>query len=141
MTRFTVTKALPTAKSNEVANFIVEEIILKRGATREMISGRGRSFLTNIVKDIFHLRKSSPSLDGCLHPQTIGLKERFNWILANMLPMYVDVEQRYWDNILPYVTFSYNSAKEDTTGFSLSQYTFFLFFFQTPLDLILPNNT
>ncbi|GBM36759.1 Retrovirus-related Pol polyprotein from transposon 17.6 [Araneus ventricosus] len=38
LTRFTVTKALPTAEATEIAKFLVEEIILKHGAPREMIS-------------------------------------------------------------------------------------------------------
>ncbi|GFV66108.1 transposon Ty3-I Gag-Pol polyprotein [Trichonephila clavipes] len=31
--------------------------------------------------------------------------------------MYVDVEQKNWDEILPFVTFAYNTAKQETTGF------------------------
>ncbi|GBO14263.1 hypothetical protein AVEN_142024-1 [Araneus ventricosus] len=57
-----------------------------------------------------------------------------------MLSMYVDVEQRNWDNILPFVTFAYNSAKQDTSGFS----PFFLVHgrdVETPLDVILPHDT
>ncbi|GBN05225.1 hypothetical protein AVEN_135331-1 [Araneus ventricosus] len=57
-----------------------------------------------------------------------------------MLSMYVDVEQRNWDTILPFVTFAYNSAKQDTTGFS----PFFLVQdrdIETPLDVILPHDT
>ncbi|GBM20016.1 hypothetical protein AVEN_77935-1 [Araneus ventricosus] len=54
--------------------------------------------------------------------------------------MYVDVEQRNWDIILPFVTFAYNSAKQDTTRFS----PFFLVHgrdIETPLDVILPHDT
>ncbi|GBN08738.1 hypothetical protein AVEN_89246-1 [Araneus ventricosus] len=57
-----------------------------------------------------------------------------------MLSMYVDVEQRNWDTILPFVTFAYNSAKQDTTGFS----PFLLVHgrdIETPLDVILPHDT
>ncbi|UYV67669.1 hypothetical protein LAZ67_5001527 [Cordylochernes scorpioides] len=32
--------------------------------------------------------------------------------------MYVDVEQKEWDVILPFITFAYNTAKQDTTGFT-----------------------
>ncbi|GFT47128.1 transposon Ty3-I Gag-Pol polyprotein [Trichonephila clavipes] len=32
--------------------------------------------------------------------------------------MYVDVEQKNWDEILPFVTFAYNTAKQETTGFT-----------------------
>ncbi|GFT53667.1 transposon Ty3-I Gag-Pol polyprotein [Trichonephila clavipes] len=46
------------------------------------------------------------------HPQTNGLTERFNKTLADMLSMYVDVEQKNWDEILPFVTFAYNTANK-----------------------------
>ncbi|GFS42760.1 hypothetical protein NPIL_270821 [Nephila pilipes] len=45
-----ITKALPAAEAVEVANFIVEEIILKHGAPKE-ISNRGRLSLSDSVKD------------------------------------------------------------------------------------------
>ncbi|GBL61171.1 Transposon Ty3-I Gag-Pol polyprotein, partial [Araneus ventricosus] len=140
LTRFTVIKALPTAEATEIAKFLVEEIILKHGAPREMISDRGRSFLSNLVKDINQLCQTSHLLTTAYHPQTNGLTERFNKTLADMLSMYVDVEQRNWDTILPFVTFAYNSAKQDTTGFS----PFFLVHgrdIATPLDVILPHDT
>ncbi|GBM36757.1 hypothetical protein AVEN_133842-1 [Araneus ventricosus] len=57
-----------------------------------------------------------------------------------MLSMYVDFEQRNWDTILTFVTFAYNSAKQDATGFS----PFFLVHGRdivTPLDVILPHDT
>ena len=52
------------------------------------------------------------------HPQTNGLTERFNKTLADMLSMYVDVDQKNWDELLPFVTFAYNTAIQETTGFT-----------------------
>ncbi|XP_054708946.1 protein NYNRIN-like [Uloborus diversus] len=101
LTRFTVTKALPSAEATEIAQFLVEEIILKHGAPKEMISDRGRSFLSNLVKTINQLCQTSHLLTTAYHPQTNDLTERFNKTLADMLSMYVDVEQRNWDSILP----------------------------------------
>ncbi|GFW42579.1 transposon Tf2-9 polyprotein [Trichonephila clavipes] len=70
------------------------------------------------------------------HPQTNGLTEHFNKTLADM-SMYVDVEQKNWDEILPFVTFAYNTAKQETTGFT----PFYLLHgrkAETTLDTILP---
>ncbi|GBM45531.1 hypothetical protein AVEN_210255-1 [Araneus ventricosus] len=105
-----------------------------------MISDCGRSFLSNLVKDIYHLYQTSDLLTTAYHPQTNSLAERFYKILADILSMYVDVEQRNWDTILPFVTFAYNSAKQNTTGFS----PFFLVHgrdIYSPLDVILPHDT
>ncbi|UYV77696.1 K02A2.6-like, partial [Cordylochernes scorpioides] len=63
--------------------------------------------------------------------------ERLNKTLTDMISMYVDVDQKNWDSILPYVTFAYNTARQETTGYS----PFFLVHgreVETPLDSILP---
>ncbi|UYV71040.1 hypothetical protein LAZ67_8001511, partial [Cordylochernes scorpioides] len=85
LTRYAMTKAIPNGSSEEVGKFIVEDVILKHGAPRELISDR---------------------------------------------------DQRNWDSVLPYVTFAYNTAKQETTGFS----PFYLVHgrdVETPLDTIL----
>ncbi|GBM50825.1 Retrovirus-related Pol polyprotein from transposon 412 [Araneus ventricosus] len=140
LTRFTPTKVVSTAEATEIATFLVEDIILRHGAPREMISDRRRSFLSNIVKDINQLCQTSYILTTAYHSQTNCLTERFNKQLAGMLSIYVDVEQRNWDTILLFVTFAYNSAKQDTTRFS----PFFLVHgrdIEIPLDVILSYDT
>ncbi|GFU19236.1 transposon Tf2-6 polyprotein [Trichonephila clavipes] len=49
----------------------------------------------------------------------------------------MDVEQKNWDEILPFVTFAYNTAKQETTGFT----PFYLLHgreAETTLDTMLP---
>lgn len=41
-----------------------------------------------------------------------------------MLLMYVDVEQKSLDEIYPFVTFAYNTSKQESTGFT----PFYLFY-------------
>ncbi|UYV81466.1 hypothetical protein LAZ67_20001269 [Cordylochernes scorpioides] len=56
--------------------------------------------------------------DRAYHPQTNGLTERSNRTIANMLSMYMDLEQKNWDEMLPFITFAYNTAKQESTGFT-----------------------
>ncbi|UYV79319.1 RRM1 [Cordylochernes scorpioides] len=44
LTRFSVTKALPTGEAKEAAKFLMEDVVLKHGAPREIITDRGRVF-------------------------------------------------------------------------------------------------
>lgn len=37
------------------------------------------------------------------------------------MAMYVDIEHRTWVEVLPFVTFAYTTAVQETTGFSLFQ--------------------
>lgn len=51
--------------------------------------------------------------------------------------MYVSSDHKNWDTVLPYVTYAYNTAKHETTGYT----PFFLIYARNPgsfLDTILP---
>ncbi|GFT76104.1 retrovirus-related Pol polyprotein from transposon 412 [Trichonephila clavipes] len=117
-TRYAITKALPTAEVNEIAKFVLEEIVLRHGAPRVIITDRGAVFRSRLVSSLVDLCNIDHRFTTAYHPQTNGLTERFNKTLADMLSMYVDVEQKNWDEILPFVTFAYNTAKQETTGFT-----------------------
>lgn len=53
------------------------------------------------------------------HPQYSGLTEHLNRTLCDMLSTYVDADHRNWDEILPFVTFAYNTSRQNITTFSL----------------------
>ncbi|GFT65312.1 transposon Tf2-8 polyprotein [Trichonephila clavipes] len=136
-TRYAITKALPTAEVDEIAKFLLEEIVLRHGAPRVIITDRGAVFRSRLVSSLVDLCNIDPRFTTAYHPQTNGLTERFNKTLADMLSMYVDVEQKNWDEILPFVTFAYNTAKQETTGFT----PFYLLHgreAETTLDTMLP---
>ncbi|UYV71143.1 hypothetical protein LAZ67_8001868, partial [Cordylochernes scorpioides] len=118
LTRFAVTKALPTGEAKEAPKFLMEDVVLKHGAPREIITDRGRVFQSKLIAELTNQCSSIHRFTTAYHPQTNGLTERLNKTLANMIAMYVSVEQKDWDVILPYVTFAYNTAKQDTTGFT-----------------------
>ncbi|GFV04477.1 hypothetical protein TNCV_11951 [Trichonephila clavipes] len=109
----------------------------KHGAPRVIITDRGAVFRSRLVSSLVDLRNIDHRFTTAYHPQTNGLKECFNKTLADMLSMYVDVEQKNWDEILPFVTFAYNTAKQETTGFT----PFYLLHgreAETTLDTMLP---
>ncbi|GFV48671.1 transposon Tf2-6 polyprotein [Trichonephila clavipes] len=136
-TRYAITKALPTAEVDEIAKFLLEEIVLRHGAPRVIITDRGAVFRSRLVSSLVDLCNIDHRFTTAYHPQANGLTERFNKTLADMLSMYVDVEQKNWDEILPFVTFAYNTAKQETTGFT----PFYLLHgreAETTLDTILP---
>ncbi|GFT29542.1 transposon Ty3-I Gag-Pol polyprotein [Trichonephila clavipes] len=100
-TRYAITKALPTAEVTEIAKFLLEEIVLRHGAPRVIITDRGAVFRSRLV-----------SLSSTC-------------------------SRKNWDEILPFVTFAYNTAKQETTGFT----PFYLLHgreAETTLDTMLP---
>ncbi|UYV84270.1 hypothetical protein LAZ67_X001713, partial [Cordylochernes scorpioides] len=137
LSKYAIAKALPSGTAAEIATFILEEVILKHGAPREIITDRGRAFMSQMVKEVTSRCKISHLFTTAYHPQTNGLTERLNKTLGDMLSMYVDAEQRDWDSVLPYVIFAYNTAQQGSTRFS----PFFLVHgreAETLLDVLLP---
>ncbi|UYV75771.1 hypothetical protein LAZ67_13001284 [Cordylochernes scorpioides] len=118
LTRYAITRALPSADAQHVAKFVLEDVVLKHGAPREIITDRGRVFQSKLISELTGLCSSAQGFTTAYHPQKNGLTERLNRTLADMMSMYVDVEQKEWDVILPFITFAYNTAKQDTTGFT-----------------------
>ncbi|GFW56808.1 hypothetical protein TNCV_160381 [Trichonephila clavipes] len=93
-TRYAITKSLPTAEVDEIAKFLLEEIVLRHGAPRVIITDRGAVFRSRLVSSLVDLCNIDHRFTTAYHPQTNGLTERFNKTLADMLSMYVDVEQK-----------------------------------------------
>ncbi|KAK8786810.1 hypothetical protein V5799_023415 [Amblyomma americanum] len=118
LTRYAETQALPQGTAFEVAHFFMRAIVLRHGAPSVVITDRGKAFTAQLVHDIFELSHTSHRTTTAYHPQTNGLTERLNKTLADMISTYVDVEHRTWDQILPYITFAYNTATQETTCFT-----------------------
>lgn len=135
--KYAETAALSRATAEEVADFLLHSVILRHGAPRSVLSDRGSQFTSHIFRHILELCGSIQLKTTAYHPQTNGLTERLNRTLADMLSLYVDEDQKNWDSVLPFVTFAYNTAVQETTGYS----PYFLLHGHDPctfLDTMLP---
>ncbi|UYV73930.1 hypothetical protein LAZ67_11001495 [Cordylochernes scorpioides] len=119
MTRYAITKAIPDRGAIEIAMFLIEYVILKHGAFRKMIADREKNFIFQVIKETNALCGIVHRFTTAYHLQTNGLTERFNKTLGDIFSIYTGVEQKDWDQVLPYVTFAYNTAKQEATGYTL----------------------
>lgn len=136
-TRYAETKALPTATAPDIASFFLEQVILRHGAPRELLSDRGSAFLSTIVTELLQACQIHRLTTTAYHPQCNGTTERLNHTLSDMLSMYVDASHTNWDTVLPFITYAYNTSRHDVTSFS----PFFLLFARssdTTLDTLFP---
>lgn len=115
LTRYAETKAIQRGTAEEVARFFIENIVLRHGAPSIVITDRGTAFTAALLDHVLVLSGTIHRKSTAYHPQTNGLTERLNKTLEDMLSMYVDIEHKNWDEILPYITFAYNTAKQETT--------------------------
>lgn len=139
-TRYAIARAIPTSCATDVADFLLYDVILHHGAPRQLLTDRGRYFLSKVVDDLLHSCSTEHKIATAYHPQTNGLTERLNRTLTDMLAMYVSDDHRDWDAALPYITFAYNSSRHDTAGFS----PFYLLYGRDPVlpfDTLLPSDT
>ncbi|KAM7299240.1 DDE-type integrase/transposase/recombinase [Ixodes scapularis] len=118
LTRYAETKTLPSGTAVEVSKFFVESILLRHGAPEVLITDRGSSFMAQLTQKVLRLSHTSHRRTTAYHPQTNGLTKRLNKTIADMISMYVDVEHKTWDEVLPYITFAYNTAAQEKTGFT-----------------------
>lgn len=104
--------------ASEIAQLIPRAIVLRHDAPCVLVTDRGKAFTAQLAYDILQLSHTAHRTTTAYHPQTNGLIERLNKTLADMISMYVDVEHKTWDQILPYVTFACNTATQETTRFT-----------------------
>ncbi|UYV81558.1 K02A2.6-like, partial [Cordylochernes scorpioides] len=115
LTKYAVTQSLGSGGAQEIAKFLLEEVILKHGAPREIVMDRGRNFQSRLIQELTkncHIKKKTTT---AYHPQTNGLTERLNRTIADM---YMDLDQKNWDEMLSFITFAYNTARQESTGFT-----------------------
>jgi hypothetical protein len=117
-TKWVETKAIPAATAIAVAEFFVESIVLRHGAPKAILTDQGKCFNNAMMKAVLRLLQTEYRTTTPYHPQANGLTERWNHTCAAMLSMYVDNKHENWDEALPFVTFAYNSAKQESTKHS-----------------------
>lgn len=116
-TRMAFARAVPNGTAEEAAKFLVEEIFLRHGAPKEILTDRGREFMNRLFAAVTATFGTKHQTTTAYHPRTNGLCERFNGTLAKMIAAYTK-DHRDWDRFLPHLLFAYNTSVHDVTGYS-----------------------
>ena len=98
-----------------IARLLVEQVVSRHGVPAEILSDRGKSFLSGLMKEVEMLLGFHKVNTTAYHPQTDGLVERFNRTLIVMLAKMVQRDGRNWDEKLPYVLFAYRACCQEST--------------------------
>ena len=85
--------AIADQTSAIIAKILVEKIMSQHGVPAEILSDRGRTFLSGLMKETEILLGFHKFNTSAYHPQTDGLVERFNRTLVKK----VDYSGKDWD--------------------------------------------
>ena len=107
--------ALTQATAAQCATTLLEEVILRYGLPRRIISDNGSQFVSAVMQQLCFLLGIQQSLTPIYHPQANPV-ERKNRDLKPRLAILVENDHTLWEEKLPTIRFAMNTAKCDTTG-------------------------
>jgi transposase InsO family protein len=117
-TKYVIAKAVPHATAVAAATFLVNNVILVHGAVKEILTDRGTHFTGAVMQEILRLLDVKHLLTTAYHAQCDGAAERALKTFVTIMSHYVSMDQKNWDLVVPFVAFTVNAAKSDTTNYS-----------------------
>ena len=88
---------------------------MKHGTPTDIVSNRGKHFISHFWRSLFQLLGIKANLSTAYHPETNGQTEQVNQILEQYLWVYINYQQDDWANLLPLAEFTYNNTLHSVT--------------------------
>lgn len=107
--------ALKEATAMECATTLVEEVALRFGLPRQVISDNGPQFISAVMQQLCFILNIDHNLTPVYHPQSNPV-ERKNRDLKPRLAILVGNDHRAWRDKLSYIRFALNTARCESTG-------------------------
>ena len=116
-------KPLRKATGHSVAQAVMEQIILRHGCPKTIVSDNGRQFVsrefTNALKDAKIIHRRTPAYAAQCNPV-----ERANKTIKMMMKQYIKSTQKTWDTHVPEIAFAFNTAVSESTGYTPAYLTY-----------------
>ncbi|XP_042149961.1 uncharacterized protein LOC120847418 [Ixodes scapularis] len=116
-TRYPDAVALKSIGSQQVAEALVE-MFTRYGVPQEILSDRGTSFTSELMREVSRLLSMKHLLTTPYHPMSNGLVERFNGTIKQMLRRMCQERPKDWDRYLPALLFAYREVPQSSLRFS-----------------------
>jgi len=100
ITKLVEAKALVWATEQTVVNFIFEEIFVRYGVPREIVTDQGTQFTSKLVKDITEKYQIKHIRSTPCHPQANGQVESTNKTLEGIITKTVVMNRKNWEEKL-----------------------------------------
>jgi len=110
-------RPLRNATSNLVLNHPENDVFLRFGAPKILLSDNGTQFHSKVVEECCKNYGVDQWFTYKWHPEA-NPTERINRVVKGMIKSYIEENQRHWDRELARINAAINSAVHDITGFS-----------------------
>ena len=117
-TRFALAFPTRNQTARTTAKTLFENFIVHYGFPARLHSDQGRSFESEVIKELCEIASVERSRTTPYHPQGNGMTERFNRTLLSMLGTLEDKQKEDWKSFVAPLVHAYNSTCHKKTGFA-----------------------
>ncbi|MCO5574731.1 hypothetical protein L7F22_028521 [Adiantum nelumboides] len=118
MTRWVEAQSVAKVNEKIVSKFVYTHICCKFGTPLEIVSDNGPGFRRGLLTEVCEVLKISHRHSTPYYPQSNGLVEKANGIIAGIIRKMVESKPKRWDNFLDGAIWAYKTTYRDATQFT-----------------------
>ncbi|MCO5561544.1 hypothetical protein L7F22_015164 [Adiantum nelumboides] len=118
MTRWVETQRVAKVNEKTVSKFVYTHICCRFGTPLEIVSDNGPGFRRGLLTEVCEELKISHRHSTPYYPQSNGLVEKANGIIAGIIRKMVESKPKRWDNFLDGAIWAYKTTYRDATQFT-----------------------
>ncbi len=117
-TRWVEAKAYTEATAENISRFIYENIVTRFGAPSEILTDRGRNFMSNVLMRYLKILMAKHFRTSPFHPRSNGKVENANGSLIKIISKATKSAKHKWDEFIDEALFIIRTRKHNITGHS-----------------------
>ncbi|MCO5602294.1 hypothetical protein L7F22_056423 [Adiantum nelumboides] len=118
MTRWVEAQSVAKVNEKIVSKFVYTQICCRFGTPLEIVSDNGPGFRRGLLTEVCEELKISHRHSTPYYPQSNGLVEKANGIIAEIIRKMVESKPKRWDNFLDGAIWAYRTTYRDATQFT-----------------------
>jgi len=110
LTRWPEAFCIKDQRSETIAEILYREIICRHGAMESLLSDRGTTFLSDVIKSLCKLFEIRRLHTSSFHPQSNSAAERYNSSILNALRCHLDGHHDRWPDYIAPILAAYRAS-------------------------------
>ena len=117
-TKYVLAYVTPNQTAKTIAKFLYGGFISIFGAPARLLSDRGTSFTSSIIRELCEILGIQRLQTTHYHPQANGLVERSHQMIMHMIGKLGEDKKADWPSHLAEIVHAYNATQSAVTGYS-----------------------